>query len=380
VTFSVVGNDRRARAALLTTDHGAIETPAFMPVGTQGTVKAIEQRELVEVGAQIILGNTYHLYLRPGVEVIRQAGGLHTFIGWSRPILTDSGGYQVFSLAELRTIEEEGVAFRSHLDGSSHRFTPESVIEIQQTLGSDIAMVLDECPPYPCERGYAAESNDLTIRWAKRCRVSADRNALTYDHSQALFGIVQGSIYPELRKQSAQALLDIGFDGYALGGLAVGEPVELMYSMIEQCEPLLPSSKPRYLMGVGTPANLLEAIERGMDMFDCVLPTRNGRNAMIFTRNGTLNITNAVFKTDSNPLDPECQCYTCKSHTRAYLRHLFQVKEILALQLATIHNLTFYGWLMREARSAIIRQEFQSWKKNTLAQLSAGTNMHTHHH
>ena len=373
MTFSVVGNDGHARAALLTTDHGVVETPAFMPVGTQGSVKAIEQRELEEVGAQIILGNTYHLYLRPGVEVIRQAGGLHRFIGWSKPVLTDSGGYQVFSLSDLRTIEEDGVTFRSHLDGSTHCFTPESVVDIQRTLGSDITMVLDECSPFPCERDYAAKSNDLTVRWAERCRTHADKHDVIYGHSQAMFGIVQGSVYHDIRKESAQALVDIGFDGYALGGLAVGEPVELMYSMIETCEPLLPSGKPRYLMGVGTPENLLEAIERGVDLFDCVLPTRNGRNATMFTRAGTLNITNAVFKADYSPVDPECGCYTCKAHTRAYLRHLFQVKEILALQLATIHNLAFYGWLMREARNAVMRHQFQTWKGSMLAQLSAGT-------
>jgi queuine tRNA-ribosyltransferase len=349
-----------------------VETPAFMPVGTQGSVKAIEQRELEEVGAQIILGNTYHLYLRPGVEVIRQAGGLHRFIGWSKPVLTDSGGYQVFSLSDLRTIEEGGVTFRSHLDGSTHRFTPESVVDIQRILGSDIIMVLDECPPFPCERDYAEKSNDLTVRWAERCRTYADKHDVIYTHSQAMFGIVQGSVYPDIRKESAKALVDIGFDGYALGGLAVGEPVELMYSMIEMCEPLLPSAKPRYLMGVGTPENLLEAIDRGVDMFDCVLPTRNGRNATMFTRNGTLNITNAVFKTDYSPVDAECGCYTCKAHTRAYLRHLFQVKEILALQLATMHNLAFYAWLMREARNAVMRHQFQTWKGSMLARLSAG--------
>jgi queuine tRNA-ribosyltransferase len=370
VTFTLIGTDGGARAALLTTDHGEVETPAFMAVGTQGSVKAIEQRELEEVGAQIILGNTYHLYLRPGTEVLRGAGGLHKFIGWPKPILTDSGGYQVFSLADLRTIDDEGVTFRSHLDGSAHRFTPESVVDIQRALGSDIMMVLDECTPFPCEREYARESNELTVRWAKRCRERADRSQALYGHSQAMFGIVQGSVYPDIRAQSAKALSDIDFDGYAIGGLAVGEPVEVMYSMIEVCEPVLPPHKPRYLMGVGTPENLLEAIDRGMDMFDCVLPTRNGRNAMIFTRNGSLNITNAVFKTDYAPLDPKCGCYTCKTHTRAYLRHLFQVKEILALQLATIHNLSFYMWLMRHARGAIVRRQFRTWKNEMLVQLS----------
>jgi len=371
VTFTVVGTDGHARAGLLKTDHGTVETPAFMPVGTQGSVKAIEQRELQEVGAQIILGNTYHLYLRPGIEVVGEAGGLHKFIGWPRPMLTDSGGYQVFSLSDLRTIEEEGVTFRSHLDGSTHRFTPESVVDIQRALGSDVMMVLDECTPFPCEKEYARRSNDLTMRWADRCRNHAGRHRPSYGHSQALFGIVQGSVYPEIRTSSAKSLVDLEFDGYAIGGLAVGEPADQMYSVIEVCEPLLPGQKPRYLMGVGTPENLLEAIDRGMDMFDCVLPTRNGRNAMLFTRNGSLNITNAAFKTDYTPVDPECECYMCKTHTRAYLRHLFQVKEILALQLATIHNLTFYLGLMRQVREAIMRKEFRAWKGEMLARLSS---------
>lgn len=370
MNFTLVGTDGQARAGLITTDHGVVETPVFMPVGTQGSVKAIEQRELAEIGAQIILGNTYHLYLRPGTEVLKQAGGLHEFIGWPRPILTDSGGYQVFSLSDLRTIEEEGVTFRSHLDGSAHQFTPESVVDIQRVLGSDIMMVLDECTPFPCDHDYAVQSNELTVRWAKRCREHADHHAALYGHTQALFGIVQGSVYPDIRTRSAKALSDIDFDGFAIGGLAVGEPADVMYSMVEVCEPLLPPHKPRYLMGVGTPENLLEAIDRGMDMFDCVLPTRNGRNAMIFTRNGSLNITNASFKTDYAPIDPECGCYVCMNHTRAYLRHLFQVKEILALQLATIHNLSFYMGLMQSARDAILRKQFRAWKKEMLAQLA----------
>ena len=342
-----------------------------MPVGTQGSVKAIEQRELNEVGAQIILGNTYHLYLRPGTEIIQTAGGLHRFIGWNKPILTDSGGYQVFSLNELREIEEEGVTFKSHLDGSSHVFTPESVVQIQRQLGSDIMMVLDECTPYPSEPEYAKLSNAMTVRWAERCKNAFESGAELYGYSQSLFGIVQGSIFPEIRRHSAQALVKIGFDGYAIGGLAVGEPADVMYSMIEVCEPLLPADQPRYLMGVGTPVNLLEAVARGVDMFDCVLPTRNGRNANFFTRSGSINIRNAKYKTDFTPPDPECSCYTCGSFSRAYLRHLFQVKEILGLQLATIHNLSFYLWLMRETRTAIKDRRFGEWKMKMVSQLCA---------
>ncbi len=340
-----------------------------MPVGTQGSVKAIEQRELGEVGAQIILGNTYHLYLRPGAELIQAAGGLHRFIGWNKPILTDSGGYQIFSLNDLREIEEDGVTFKSHLDGSSHVFTPESVVEIQRQLGSDIMMVLDECAPYPSDQEYAKRSNAMTVRWAERCKRAFDSGSELYGHSQALFGIVQGSTYPEIRRQSARALVDIGFDGYAIGGLAVGEPAEMMYSIIDVCEPLLPENQPRYLMGVGTPINLLEAIGRGVDMFDCVLPTRNGRNANFFTHDGQINIRNAKYKADFTAPDPDCSCYTCSNFSRAYLRHLFHVKEILGLQLATIHNLSFYLWLMREARTAINERRFGAWRSKLDGQL-----------
>jgi queuine tRNA-ribosyltransferase len=343
-----------------------------MPVGTQGSVKAIEQRELIEAGAQIILGNTYHLYLRPGTDIVRAAGGLHKFIGWNRPILTDSGGYQLFSLTDLREIEETGVTFRSHLDGSEHVFTPESVMRIQRELGADIVMVLDECTPYPCDESYARQSNELTLRWAQRCREAFDAAAPLYGYEQLLFGIVQGSVFPDIRKSCARGLTDLGFDGYALGGLAVGEPAQVMYEMIETCEPLLPSEKPRYLMGVGTPENLLEAIERGMDMFDCVLPTRNGRNANLFTRRGTLNLRNAAYKSDFTPVDSECSCYLCSNFSRAYLRHLFVVKEILAYQLATIHNLTFYLWLMREAREAIVQKRYMPWKRSVLERMAQG--------
>ncbi|MGA3245374.1 MAG: tRNA guanosine(34) transglycosylase Tgt [Bacteroidota bacterium] len=367
--FELQTSDGKARAGVLETAHGTIETPAFMPVGTQGSVKAIEQRELIEVGAQIILGNTYHLYLRPGTEIIQSAGGLHRFIGWNKPILTDSGGYQVFSLNDLREINEEGVTFKSHLDGSSHEFTPESVVQIQRQLGSDIMMVLDECAPYPSDLEYVKQSNALTIRWAERCKRAFELGTELYGYSQALFGIVQGSVYPEIRQQSAQALVKTSFDGYAIGGLAVGEPADVMYSIIEVCEPILPSNQPRYLMGVGTPINLLEAVARGVDMFDCVLPTRNGRNANFFTRDGQINIRNAKYKTDFTALDPECNCYTCSNFSRAYLRHLFLVREILALQLATIHNLSFYLWLMRETRAAIREHRFEEWRKKMVDQL-----------
>ncbi|HWP82834.1 MAG TPA: tRNA guanosine(34) transglycosylase Tgt [Bacteroidota bacterium] len=367
--FTLLETDDRARAGVLETSHGVIDTPLFMPVGTQGSVKAIEQRELLEIGAQIILGNTYHLYLRPGTEIIAKAGGLHRFMNWEKPILTDSGGYQVFSLTDLRRIEEEGVTFRSHLDGSQHTFTPEKVVQIQRILGSDLIMVLDECTPFPCEEAYARKSNELTIRWAERCRNEFEASAPHYDHSQALFGIVQGSVYPNIREKSARSLVSMDFHGYAIGGLAVGEPVETMYRMVDVVEPMLPIDKPRYLMGVGTPENLLKAISRGMDMFDCVMPTRNGRNAMLFTRFGPVNIKNAVYKDDFTPVDESCSCYTCRTFTRAYLRHLFQAKEILALQLATIHNLNFYLWLMREARQAILEHRFSQWKEEMLHQM-----------
>jgi len=369
LNFRLQATDGKARAGIVETDHGLLETPAFMPVGTQGSVKAIEQRELLAVGTQILLGNTYHLYLRPGTEVIEVAGGLHKFIGWSKPILTDSGGYQIFSLSDLRDVEEDGVTFRSHLDGSTHVFTPESVILIQRKLGSDIIMVLDECAPFPCDVGYAVRSNGLTLRWAERCKEAFEKEPARYGYSQALFGIVQGGVHAGVRQQSARTLVSMDFDGYAIGGLAVGEPVDQMYEMTALCEALLPADKPRYLMGVGTPENLLESIERGMDMFDCVLPTRNGRNANLFTRCGSINIRNAAYKTDFSPIDPECPCYACTNFTRAYLRHLFQAGEILALQLATIHNLSLYFWLMREARAAILEKRFREWKQQTIAGL-----------
>lgn len=359
----------KARAGKIITDHGIFQTPTFMPVGTQGSVKTMTQSDLEEIGAEIILSNTYHLYLRPGIEILHQAGGLHKFMSWNRPILTDSGGYQVFSLSDLRKMEEEGVQFRSHFDGSLHKFTPESVVDIQRFLGSDIMMVLDECTPFPCEKNYALESNELTLRWAERCKKRFQSSVELYGHSQALFGIVQGSVYPDIREHSSKILTDMDFDGYAIGGLAVGEPVDQMYEMVEVCTGILPTNKARYLMGVGTPKNLLEAIERGVDMFDCVLPTRNGRNAQLFTQNGVVNITNAQYKDDFTSVDGECECYTCRNFARAYIRHLFMVKEILGLQLATYHNLYYYLWLMREAREAIIENRFKAWKNEQLTKL-----------
>jgi len=377
--FELVAVDGKtsARAGLIYTDHGIIETPVFMPVGTQATVKAVEQRELIEIGAQIILGNAYHLYLRPGIEVIRKAGGLHKFMNWERAILTDSGGFQIFSLAQFRKITKEGVRFQSHIDGSYHFFTPESVIEIQRVLGSDIMMCLDECTPYPCDFEYAFKSNQLTIEWAKRAKEKFEKTEPLYGHSQFLFGIVQGSVYPEIRAKSAEELIKLDFDGYAIGGLAVGEPVDVMYQITEFTASLLPVNKPRYLMGVGTPENIIESISRGIDMFDCVIPTRNGRNATLYTRNGKFSIKNAVYKDDFSPVDPGCDCYTCKNFTRAYLRHLFNADEILALQLASIHNLAFYFWLVQEARRHIISGDFAEWKNYFLVRSQNKTNSKT---
>jgi queuine tRNA-ribosyltransferase len=352
------------------TGRGEIATPVFMPVGTQGSVKAIEQRELLDLRAPIILGNTYHLYLRPGLDVIASVGGLHRFISWDRPILTDSGGFQVFSLSDLRGIDAEGVTFKSHLDGSTHRFTSEGVIETQRVFGSDIMMVLDECTPYPCEESYAERSERLSFRWAERCKERFLTTSPRYSVGQALFGIVQGSVYEAVRERSARSLIGLDFDGYAIGGLSVGEPAEEMYRITEICTAILPAEKPRYLMGVGTPENILESIERGVDMFDCVLPTRNGRNAVLFTRKGKLNMRNAAHTKDTRPPDPDCDCYTCRTFSRAYLRHLFKAGEILALQLSTIHNLSFYLWLTREARTAIAEGRYMKWKRGLLRELA----------
>ncbi len=364
MNFIVEHQDGPARVGRLETSHGVIETPIFMPVGTQGSVKAVEPRELIEHGVQIILGNTYHLYLRPGTEILHETGGLHKFINWQKPILTDSGGFQVFSLAELRAIEEEGVRFQSHIDGSYHSFTPENIINIQRAIGSDIMMVLDECTPYPCEFDYAKKSHERTIRWARRCKERSVKTESLYGSGQAAFAIVQGSIYPLLREANARELVNLDFDGYAIGGLAVGEPNELMYEITALCCDFLPSTKPRYLMGVGTPVNIVESIARGIDMFDCVMPTRNGRNGQVFTKTGQLNLRNAVYKNDFSPIDDECSCYACKNFSRAYIRHLVMAKEILALQLASIHNVAFYIWLVSEARKAIKTKNYLSWKNS----------------
>lgn len=361
--FILEYTNNKARCGKIITKRGIVNTPVFMPVGTQGTVKTLAPRELLEIGVEMILGNSYHLYLRPGLEVLRKAGGLHHFMCWEKPILTDSGGYQIFSLSSLRKISPLGVEFRSHIDGSTHFFTPESVIDIQRVIGSDIMMVLDECAPYPCTFDYAFRANELTMDWAKRSYQHFLETDGLYGNSQAIFGIIQGSVYPELREKSISFITSIPFDGYAIGGLAVGEPTETMYDIIEFCSSRLPVEKPRYLMGVGTPENLLEAIGLGIDMFDCVLPTRNGRNAMFFTSQGTITITNARYKDDFTPIDSTCLCYACKNFSKAYIRHLFQSKEILGLQLATLHNLYFYQNLMYQARRAIVDGVFYDWKE-----------------
>ncbi|MGB5529722.1 MAG: tRNA guanosine(34) transglycosylase Tgt [Ignavibacteriaceae bacterium] len=371
--FSVISKDIRskARAGYFETDHGVVETPAFMPVGTQGTVKAVNQEYLEkEINAQIILSNTYHLYLRPGTEILEKAGGLHNFMNWQKPILTDSGGYQVYSLSNLRKLKEDGVEFRSHLDGSSHFFTPEKVIQIQRSIGSDIMMVLDECTPYPCDYEYAEKSTDLTSRWAGLNKEAFEKTKPLYDHNQHLFGIIQGSVYKELREKSAADLNRLDFDGYAIGGLAVGEPAEEMYSITDYTTDFMPESKPRYLMGVGRPENILESIERGIDMFDCVMPTRNARHSVLFTSEGVLTLTNSQFKDDFEKIDVNCSCYTCRNYSRAYLRHLFNAGELLALELASIHNLHFYISLMSEARKKILDGSFQEWKNKTIEKIS----------
>ena len=352
-----------ARAGIISTAHRKIETPIFMPVGTVGSVKAVHFRELEnDIKAQIILGNTYHLYLRPGMDIIGRAGGLHKFNGWNRPILTDSGGFQVFSLSSNRKLKEEGAYFRSHIDGSKHLFTPEGVVDIQRIIGSDIMMALDECPPGNSDYSYARKSLDLTLRWLRR---GWDRYKSTegrYGYSQAYFPIVQGCVYPELRRESAKFVADLGADGNAIGGLAVGEPTEKMYDMIEVVNEILPVDKPRYLMGVGTPANILEAIDRGVDMMDCVMPTRNGRNGMLFTKNGIMNMRNLKWADDFSPLEEDGASEVDRLYSKAYLRHLFVSGEILAMQIASIHNLAFYLWLVGEARRHIFAGDFKLWK------------------
>ncbi|MDN3687117.1 tRNA guanosine(34) transglycosylase Tgt [Cyclobacterium jeungdonense] len=371
--FKLIQKDRatKARAGKILTDHGEIETPIFMPVGTAGSVKAVHQRELTyDVKAQIILGNTYHLYLRPGLEVLETAGGLHKFMGWSGPILTDSGGYQVFSLAESRKITEEGVLFQSHIDGSRHHFTPESVMDVQRTIGADIVMAFDECTPYPCERSYAKTSMELTHRWLKRCMERFDATSCKYGYQQALFPIIQGSTYKDLRKDAARFVADQDREGNAIGGLSVGEPAEMMYEMTDLVTELLPEEKPRYLMGVGTPANILEGIALGIDMFDCVMPTRNARNGMLFTTEGIINIRNEKWKMDFAPLDTGFQSYVSNFYTKSYLRHLTISKEMLAAQIASIHNLSFYLWLTEQARKHIQAGDFLSWKTEMVEKVS----------
>ncbi|MEM6261591.1 MAG: tRNA guanosine(34) transglycosylase Tgt [Bacteroidota bacterium] len=364
-------SDSQARAGLIKTDHGTIETPIFMPVGTVGSVKSVSQQALThDIHAQIILGNTYHLFLRPGTDILEQAGGLHGFMHWDKPILTDSGGYQVYSLAQNRKLSEEGVTFSSHIDGSHHLFTPEKVVDIQRSIGADIMMVLDECPPFPCEKKYATGSLGLTERWAIRCKNRWQETEGLYGHSQALFPIVQGSVYPDLRRRSAEFTASLGLPGNAIGGLSVGEPHESMYEMTELCCGILPADKPRYLMGVGTPENLLECIALGVDMFDCVMPTRNARHGMIFTREGIRNMKNAKYADDFSPLDPDSDCLVDQYYSKAYVRHLFKAQEYLALQIASIHNLHFYLWLVTEARKHIVAGDFATWKKDMVEKVT----------
>lgn len=355
--------DTKARAGVISTDHGDIETPIFMPVGTVGAVKAVHMHELrSDVKAQIILGNTYHLYLRPGMDIIERAGGLHKFNTWDKPILTDSGGFQVFSLSENRKLKEEGAAFRSHIDGSKHLFTPEKVVDIQRSIGSDIMMALDECPPGTSDYQYAEKSLRLTQRWLKRGWQRFNETSPLYGHSQAFFPIVQGCVYADLRRDSAKFVADLGAEGNAIGGLAVGEPTEAMYDMIEVVNEILPEDKPRYLMGVGTPANILEAIDRGVDMMDCVMPTRNGRNGMLFTQHGIMNMRNKKWADDFSPLQEDGASMVDRIYSKAYVRHLFIAQEILAMQIASVHNLAFYLWLVGEARTHILKGDFKTWK------------------
>ncbi len=369
MTFDLIQKDPNssARAGTLTTDHGSIETPIFMPVGTAGSVKAVSQKQLKEeINAEIILGNTYHLYLRPGTAILEQAGGLHKFNGWDRPILTDSGGYQVFSLAANRKIKEEGVVFQSHIDGSRHLFTPENVMDTQRTIGADIIMAFDECPPYPSEYAYAQKSMELTHRWLARCVQQMANTEPKYGYEQSLFPIVQGSTYKDLRQASAQFVAGMECDGNAIGGLSVGEPEEMMYEMCGLCCEYLPADKPRYLMGVGTPWNILENIALGIDMFDCVMPTRNGRNGMLFTTKGVINIRNKKWATDFSVIDDGLDCHTSQFYTRAYLRHLFIAGEILAMEIASIHNLAFYLHLVRQARAHILQGDYNAWKNEMI--------------
>lgn len=372
MTFSIVHSDSKsnARRGLITTDHGMIETPIFMPVGTAASVKGVHLRELTDdIHAQIILGNTYHLYLRPGIGVLEQAGGLHKFNGFDRPMLTDSGGFQVFSLAGIRKLSAEGAEFRSHIDGSKHFFTPERVMDIERSIGADIMMAFDECPPGTSDYAYSSKSLDLTESWLDRCITRFKETEPKYGYHQSLFPIVQGCTYRDLRKRAAENVASKEMDGNAIGGLAVGEPTDVMYEMIEVVNEILPKEKPRYLMGVGTPINLLEGIERGVDMFDCVMPTRNGRNAMLFTHHGTINLRNKKWETDFSPIDPEGTSYVDHAYTKAYVHHLFKAQELLAMQIASIHNLAFYLELMREAREHISAGDFVVWKSKMISEL-----------
>ena len=370
--FDLITTDpgSQARAGTITTDHGTIETPIFMPVGTVGSVKGVHQRELKEdINPDIILGNTYHLYLRPQTEILKKAGGLHKFMNWDRNILTDSGGYQVYSLSDRRKIKEEGVKFKSHIDGSYHTFTPENVMEIQRVIGADIIMAFDECTPYPCDYKYAKRSMHMTHRWLDRCINHLEKTPYLYDYTQAFFPIVQGSCYKDLRQQSAEYVASVGAEGNAIGGLSVGEPAEEMYAMTEIVTAILPKDKPRYLMGVGTPANILENISLGIDMFDCVMPTRNARNGMLFTAHGTINIKNKKWQDDFSAIDEMAITFVDTEYNKAYLRHLFTVNELLGKQIATIHNLGFYLWLVREARKHILAGDFAPWKKMMVQQM-----------
>ncbi len=365
-TLEKTDKDTKARTGTLHTDHGQINTPIFMPVGTQGTVKTMAPYELEDAGVEILLGNTYHLYLRPGDERIARLGGLHRFMGWNGPILTDSGGYQVFSLNALRKIDDDGIVFQSHLDGSRHRFTPERVIDIQKNLGSDIMMVLDECTPYPCEREYAVNSNKRTLRWAETALNYWHNNEPVHNHKQVLFGIVQGSIYDDIRKLSVNSLISMDFPGYAIGGLAVGEPAEERNRVTAFCTDILPVEKPRYLMGVGTPTDILESVALGVDLFDCVIPTRNARNGTVYTGKGKLVIKAGRYQDDAQPIDSNCGCYACQNFSRAYIRHLLNANEILGLRLATLHNVSFYMNLVRETRKRIFDGSFADWYRNLI--------------
>lgn len=370
-TIEATADGTNARAATFTTAHGQVQTPIFMPVGTVGSVKGVHFRELRDdIKAQIILGNTYHLYLRPGLDVLRQAGGLHKFNGWEKPILTDSGGFQVFSLSSNRKLKEEGAWFRSHIDGSKHLFTPEGVVDIERVIGADIMMALDECTPGTADRDYARKSLDLTMRWLDRGWKRYKETEGIYGYYQSYFPIVQGCVYPDMRREAATRVAEYGADGNAIGGLAVGEPAEKMYEMIEVVNEILPHDRPRYLMGVGTPANILEAIDRGVDMMDCVMPTRNGRNGMIFTRNGIMNMRNLKWADDFSPLDEGGPCFVDEVYSKAYVRHLFVSSELLAMQIASIHNLAFYLWLVGEARRHIVEGDFASWKRAMIENVS----------